>query len=106
MPLLAGGSEASLDQFPWQVALQMEKYYFCAGALISETWVVTTGHCIVGVSSFVGRVGSLNPFEGGQTATSTTSVLHPYYNPSNLANDIGLVFFQSFLENGIIEKRE
>lgn len=43
-----GGQVAKEGQFPWQVAVYFDTSdgtFFCGGALISSSWVLTSGHC-------------------------------------------------------------
>ena len=48
---IVGGEEAKAHSWPWQVAMVHEKTpgnwtQFCGGMLISESWIVTAGHCM------------------------------------------------------------
>ena len=51
-PLIIGGSSASIDQYPWQVAIlaasTADPYQaqFCGGSLIAPDWVITAAHCV------------------------------------------------------------
>lgn len=41
------GSQASLGQFPFHVAIFRNDVYTCGGSLISEKFVITVCHCVV-----------------------------------------------------------
>lgn len=49
---IVNGDEAQDGQLPWQVAIMGQSAavprYLCGGALISDTWVLTAGHCVNG----------------------------------------------------------
>ncbi|KAG8233805.1 hypothetical protein J437_LFUL008025 [Ladona fulva] len=42
---VVGGQVASHGQFPWQVLISMDNSYVCGGSVISDTWILTAGHC-------------------------------------------------------------
>ena len=43
---IAGGQLSTLGKWPWVVSLSYLGQPFCAGAIISERWIVTAGHCV------------------------------------------------------------
>jgi secreted trypsin-like serine protease len=48
---IIGGEEARAGQFPFAAALYVrtaDATTFCSGALISNLWILTAGHCIDG----------------------------------------------------------
>lgn len=49
---IAGGSEASVGQFPHAVSLTLGKgdgkAYICGASIIHESWLLTAGHCLLG----------------------------------------------------------
>ncbi len=49
---IVGGVFAGKGEFPWQAAFfwrtgLAKGKFFCGGALISDTWVITAAHCFV-----------------------------------------------------------
>lgn len=44
---IVGGFNAWSGQFPYQVSLRINGRHFCGGAIISEFYVLTAGHCVI-----------------------------------------------------------
>lgn len=46
---IVGGKEASLGDFPYQVAIYLfeadNKSFICGGSIIDNNWILTAGHC-------------------------------------------------------------
>ncbi|XP_026463142.1 lectizyme-like [Ctenocephalides felis] len=54
---VVGGHTADPHQFPWQVSLQMFGSHFCGGIIYNSKWVITAGHCIMGINGFEAVAG-------------------------------------------------
>lgn len=44
---IISGTEADIGEFPWMVAIGLNKMFFCGGALISDIFVLTAAHCFM-----------------------------------------------------------
>ncbi|XP_056392704.1 serine protease 33-like [Hyla sarda] len=42
---IVGGADAAIEEWPWQVTLQIEGFGQCGGSLITNSWVLTAAHC-------------------------------------------------------------
>lgn len=42
---IVGGHNASIEEFPYQVSFIVNQSYFCGGFIVSESYIVTAGHC-------------------------------------------------------------
>ncbi|CAG0905517.1 unnamed protein product [Cyprideis torosa] len=75
---IINGNNAQLGWFPHQVSLQTSSgFHFCGGSIISQEWIVTAAHCVVGSSASRMRVmsGTINRFSG-----TTHQVVEGYYD--------------------------
>ncbi|XP_055904302.1 phenoloxidase-activating factor 2 [Eupeodes corollae] len=93
-------NEANFGELPWTVALLStdNEEYFCAGSLIHPQVVLTAAHCVrkYGPNQFKARAGEWDsqttrerlPF---QELNAQQIIMHPGFNPQNVANDFALV---------------
>ncbi|KAJ3652181.1 hypothetical protein Zmor_018169 [Zophobas morio] len=94
---IIGGSGARAGQFPFAAAIYIDTddgRYFCGGALISNLWLLTAGHCVRNGIRFTIQLGSntLNSQDFNRvTVRTNTSFLHPEFDDLTLQNDIGLI---------------
>ena len=76
---IVGGQDASINDYPWQVALSMG----CGGSIISDEWVLTASHCVDATyaSWITVTVGSSDYYaSGGDEYGVSEIILHPNWN--------------------------
>ncbi|XP_066420322.1 chymotrypsin-like elastase family member 2A [Molothrus aeneus] len=97
---VVGGQNARPYSWPWQVSLQYNANgkwsHTCGGTLIATNWVMTAAHCISSTLTYKVLLGKYNlaaQEEGSVAVSPAKIVVHPYWNPNNVANgyDIALI---------------
>ena len=83
---IVGGQDASINDYPWQVALSMG----CGGSIISDQWVLTAAHCVD--ATFAGAitvtVGSSEYYSsGGDLYGVSEIIIHPKLNTNKFSGD-------------------
>ncbi|GFU23909.1 prostasin, partial [Nephila pilipes] len=95
---IVGGQSAGAGSWPWQVALYKEGDFQCGAVLISDTWLISAGHCFFSTQSayWVARLGLLR--RGTELTAPSEQVrrviqifLHPEYEDKGFINDIALL---------------
>lgn len=100
-PVFAEG-DTQFAEFPWHVAIlkndESGRLYICAGALISDQYVVTAAHNIKGYNPREMRI-RLGDWDVSSDAETfpfierlvTEVYVHPYFYAGNLQNDIAIL---------------
>ena len=98
---LTNGKNASVGQFPYQVALIQEAHnqdvYICNGALIATNYVITAAHCIADIPFVKVLLGGFEIYssEVKYNISKEDFIIHKNYKRKTLRNDIALIRIRS-----------
>lgn len=107
-PRIIGGADASIEDYPWQVALisnvnDLYDSQSCGGSLVDEQWVLTAAHCVteedgngnpvLAATPTHVVVGITNLSDGSQAQIIPVDSItfHPSYEPASFNNDLALI---------------
>ncbi|XP_040054534.2 transmembrane protease serine 4a isoform X1 [Gasterosteus aculeatus] len=104
---IVGGTDASIEHWPWQVSLQQGGQHTCGGTLVSPRWVVTAAHCFSGSKKELSRWRVMS----GQTFMSALGgsyvdriIMNGDYNSVRSDYDIALMRLSSPIGVGASQK--
>ncbi|XP_056297903.1 transmembrane protease serine 4a isoform X2 [Pseudoliparis swirei] len=104
---IVGGTDAFIEDWPWQVSLQQGGHHTCGGSLVSPRWVVTAAHCFTGSKKELSRWRVLS----GRTHIGTLGgsyvdriILNGDYDPARNDYDIALMRLSSPITVGEVRK--
>ncbi|XP_046427717.1 trypsin-like [Neodiprion fabricii] len=99
---IAAGESTTLGEFSFILSLGLTSWanvyhlHYCAGFVVTESWVITAAHCVEDAVQDVGRyywlAGTNNLRQGGTQYFIGQIVIHPDYAPDDsLIHDVALV---------------
>lgn len=95
LPVIIGGVEADISEFPHQVALYHFGKYQCGGSVLSEKYILTAAHCVDSIylpaEQVTIRGGSSNNENGGEVVPALSYIKHPLYDSDTFSNDVAII---------------
>ncbi|KAJ8962485.1 hypothetical protein NQ318_000873 [Aromia moschata] len=90
---IIGGRNASIADYPYQIALLYDStYMLCGGAILSPSWVITAAHCVDYFESELQvRAGSSLADSDGELVNVAQIISHPDYNATTVDYDIAVL---------------
>ncbi|CAM6031898.1 unnamed protein product, partial [Sphagnum compactum] len=90
---LYGGTIVYGSQYPYLVSIQFNRGHRCGGSIISERFVLTAAHCIIGLKlKHLHIVVGTNSLDAGGIVYETQEVIiYPRYHPLRAIHDIALI---------------
>jgi hypothetical protein len=90
---IIGGAPVAVSDVPWQALLILNGNRQCAGAIVSDQWIITVAHCVSGLSPSAVSVyaGISNISSRTQSLPVGNVIVHPEWNPGTFLNDVALI---------------
>ncbi|XP_068087053.1 chymotrypsin-like protease CTRL-1 [Anabrus simplex] len=99
-PLILHSTATSRGQWPWHAAIYKNGLYLCAGALITQSAVLTVAHCVTNSevaedhSKFTVHLGKYHlrkEDDGAQEAKVDKIYVHPSFNSTTFYSDLAVL---------------
>lgn len=92
---IVGGMRVNIETVSYQLAFLNNGYQYCGSSLISNTFALSAGHCIIGidVSKITIRAGSSYSDRGGMVIFVNKTYIHPGFVARTFVNDFALLEF-------------
>ncbi|KAB0791423.1 hypothetical protein PPYR_03223 [Photinus pyralis] len=99
---IIGGNKVLIEQFPYQVALEVNDFQFCGGSIIASNKILTAAHCVEKVrrSQLRVRAGSSFRGKGGRLMRVESIHMHPFYDNNTYHNDVSVLTLAGHLQFG------
>lgn len=87
VPRVVGGTDAELNEFPYQISIQYKGRHHCGGSILNECYILTAAHCARAVSDTIIIAGAhnLRQFSGHEQIRH----IEEFINHENSTSDVG-----------------
>lgn len=87
VPRVVGGTDAKLNEFPYQISIQYEGRHHCGGSILNEYYILTAAHCATAVSDTIIIAGAhnLHQFSGHEQIRH----VEEFINHENSTSEVG-----------------
>ncbi|XP_067827015.1 transmembrane protease serine 4-like isoform X2 [Heptranchias perlo] len=96
---IVGGTDANIEDWPWQVSLKYNNQHLCGGSVINSQWIVTAAHCFPEeynqIENWKVFAGSDSLYSGGSSYSIVKIITNGNYNSLSSDYDIALIKLRS-----------
>ncbi|XP_055600705.1 trypsin 3A1-like [Uranotaenia lowii] len=104
--LIAGGVDADVADYPYQLSLRLDGEHFCGASVISDHWALSSAICTFRwqdeVERYALKGGSSNRLEGGVIFQVAQIEVHPEWNFMTYEYDVSALRTVENMIGGII----
>ncbi|XP_044732074.1 trypsin-4-like, partial [Chrysoperla carnea] len=97
---IIGGESTTIEEFPYQVAVEVDRELFCGGSILNSTVILTAAHCVeynLNKSIRI-RAGTTKRGKGGVLRDVEAIFIHELYSHETLDYDVSLIVLKEPLE--------
>ncbi|XP_044737119.1 trypsin-3-like [Chrysoperla carnea] len=91
---IVGGENATIEEFPYQVSLEIDGHHHCGGSILNSTVILTAAHCthfIKNIETLKVRAGSTKREQGGVVRDIKRIFDHELWNDQTIDYDVSLI---------------
>ncbi|KAJ8922202.1 hypothetical protein NQ315_004139 [Exocentrus adspersus] len=93
---IVGGKPVNIEDYPYQLSLQLSRRHICGAAMIGSKWALTAAHCTYGLPAVNLTIRAGTTFYGydGEVVSVKRVHEHPSYNDKTQDYDISVLELQ------------
>ncbi|XP_044732065.1 trypsin-1-like [Chrysoperla carnea] len=97
---IIGGESTTIEEFPYQVAVEVDRQQVCGASILNSTVILTAAHCVENIpnKSIRIRAGTTKREKGGVLRNVDAIIMHELYNTTTIDYDVSLIVLTEPLE--------